>query len=1542
MLVIHDSELKPVAILDNDKQGTLNYSREQWKRQLLTGSSVYEFTVYKKTIDGDNPIQHKYDILNDQAFVSFNHKGKIQMFNIMRIEEDEKEITCYCENLNLELLNEYCPDFKAQKAMSFEEYLIEFDMINFAGITIGVNEVKDKKLTLEWSATETKLARLLSIASNFDAEIEFETLFNNNYTFKQLLLNVYKKYEEGKSLGVGQDKTDRILRYHKNISGIKKTVDKREVYNAVKPVGKKKVTGTRVVSNPVTKKVTKLVTNRKTYVGGDLHLQDKVLKKEYVQLIIDYAVQYNILPSGLIAQLYNEALWGTSYVAKVDNNWGGLTWTGATTRPSGVTVSRGSARPISEGGYYMHFASMSDYFKDYTYLLAKQGIYNVVGKKTFLEFTRGLFPEGGAKYNYATIGYDRYQKAMDSIRSQINIKNSNILNTIDTIWKTPVTTTGTTVAKRATQTINVLNQIQGMKGHRIGSGQCYALSAWYAMKLNGPGLGGGVTGIRGLIGGGMAAALIGHDYNWGSYGWKVDKAPTASNLQAGGIYNIRANSGSPVFTGIYGHTGIIKSVTDTQVTVYEQNWGGRMYIVENVYNKAALVGAMSSVCYPREIKEGLSVTGATTQQISGGTQISYDEVVQEAQTETFEEEQIVTIDKSIYKEWKDADGKVEFYLKNGMFFAPLSKDRYPSVLSGNETRDNWIRKDIEVDTDSQTMLETVGLKDIKAHAYPIITYEVDGFIDVEIGDVVRIQDDGYKPPLLLTARVIEQIKSDTNKSLNKTTFSNIVEQESEISNDLVSEMLRMYDDATPYNIRLAVSNGTAFKNSIGESLLTPTLEKNGKEYDAIFAYRNGDSHLDMGPQLLVKAADFSHVLNVTVEAYLNDELVASAQVSFTDTEDGTDGVGVNSVSITYGLSKSASTQPTTWTTDLPVAGQGDYLWTRKITDYTDSAKEDTIELTYSFQGKDGVAGASLKVSKIEYQSGTSGTVAPSGAWTTTIPSVPEGQYLWSKTMLSDNSIVYGIAKQGATGPQGPRGADGIAGKDGVGISSTAIAYGLSANETTQPATWTANPPTLVKGQYLWTKTVWTYTDAKTETGYVKTYIAKDGNTGADGIPGKDGVGISSTTITYQGSTSGTATPTGTWVANPPSVPAGQFLWTKTVWTYTDGNSETGYSVSKMGDTGSKGSDGITYYPHTAYANKSKNILSDAMTGFETPSFYQGAVGTFKKTEFGYDFTTRGGTHQTKQVISFMNTTGKSVYTFFKVKNSHATNNLIINHNGIGATLNGGFANVTIKPNETYVGIRPAFCRDTYNFVQVSIWAENISDDLSYSIYEYALYNEPPFINFSFVPNNHDYLGYYTDASVNASTDITKYNWNKTKGALDEAQVAEMNSKIDSKADDALTTEQLQALADAQRIADADLKGKADLATVEAWVQALNDEIEARKSGQASSEQALIDASNRIIGLQQSLGEMQVRTDFVNTYMSESENGLVIGMKDGSSSVRVSNDRISFYSAGKETAYISQGVLQIESGIFTTKLQIGRFRIEQYEANPDMNVVRYVG
>ncbi|HEN0543897.1 glucosaminidase domain-containing protein [Streptococcus agalactiae] len=1267
-LVIHDAKLHPVLLLDNERQGALNYYDDLWTRQLTTGSSAFEFSVYKKSLLGDNPLNHKYHALNDQAFVSFVHKDKVQLFNIMRVEETETTIRCFCENLNLELLNEYCNAYKATKAMSFEEYLVQFDILNWGALTIGTNEVKDKKLTLEWTGQDTKLARLLSIANNFDAEIEFETQLHNNHTFKAFIINIYKEYEEGKSYGVGRDRSDTVLRYQKNIAGITKKLDKRQIYNAIRPYGKKTVKGERVVSNPVTRKVTKTVGSNRTYLGGDIKYYGHTIKKANVQAIINYAVQYNILPSGIITQLYLESYWGDSTVGRRDNNWAGMTG-GAQTRPSGVKVTTGMARPANEGGTYMHYASVDDFLKDYTYLLAKQGIYNVVGKKNIADYTKGLFKVGGAKYDYAAAGYQSYTNLMTNIRNGINKASGNILNTIDTLWQTPVKPiTSATTAKRATKTIQAINEATKLKGRRVGSGQCYALSGWYAKKLDGAWIDSSIGGIRGRIGGGMAAALIGTDYNWGSYGWKVDKSPNAGNLKAGGIYNVRANRGAPFYTTGWGHTGIIKSVSKTRVTVLEQNFVGRMYVVENSYDINSFASGLQTVCYPREIAQGMSVNGATTQQITGGTQISYEEVVQEAQTETYEEEQIIYIDNSIYKEWKDENGKVEYYLKNGFLYAPLSRDRYPSVLTGNETRDNWIRKDMEVETDSQDVLMSTALKDLKAHAYPAITYEVDGYVDLELGDVVRIQDDGYEPPLILTARVVEQEISITNPSSNKTKFSNFVEKESQLATDLISDMLRLYDESIPYEITLATSNGVAFKNGTGESVLTPSLQKNGKDYEAVYFYKNGDSLIDIGPSLIVKASDFNHVLNITVEAYLNEELVASTQISFTDTEDGEKG------------------------------DDGKSSWT---------------------------AWANSEDGKVDFSITESKNRRFIGTYTGIEQSTNYLDYKWTDMV---GTVVVGTNN-------------------------------------------------LIDGTKSFFGTDW-FTSATLE----------DEN-------------LSNYPFTLK-----------KWIS--------------------------GQKVSHAKDIMVE--QGVTYtfsaYVKREVAGNLYFYLYDIADGFITSD-------TPRETTI-------------KNVDS-------NVRRF----------------------------EITFTPTKTGK-IRPRF-------------AMIASEQGSFSSGGFML-----------------------------------VRGNKT-GDWQESE-ADKASNLDSKADGDFTVEQLNKLAERARIAEAELQSKATLDTVNDWVKALQDEIKAREGGQKLSEQKLIDFSNRMIAVQQTIGEMQIRTDFVNKFMSQSEDGLVIGQKDGTSSVRVDNDRISFYSSGKEVAYIAQSVLVIDSGIFTTKLQIGRYRIEQYELNADINVVRYVG
>ena len=64
--------------------------------------------------------------------------------------------------------------------------------------------------------------------------------------------------------------------------------------------------------------------------------------------------------------------------------------------------------------------------------------------------------------------------------------------------------------------------------------------------------------------------------------------------------------------------------------------------------------------------------------------------------------------------------------------------------------------------------------------------------------------------------------------------------------------------------------------------------------------------------------------------------------------------------------------------------------------------------------------------------------------------------------------------------------------------------------------------------------------------------------------------IKNTTVTYQVGDSNTKAPTGTWSPNIPSVPVGKYLWTRTVFTYSDDTISTSYGISSMGAKGDQG------------------------------------------------------------------------------------------------------------------------------------------------------------------------------------------------------------------------------------------------------------------------------------------------------------------------------------------------------------------------------------
>ena len=1109
LLTIHDANLQKIGFIDNEKQETLNFYDDTWTRNLETASSTFEFTVSKKELLGDTANQPLYNQLNERSFISFKHNDQTYLFNIMKVEENERWVRCYCENLNLELINEYTNAYKAEKTMSFAEYLNAFDIPQFAMVTLGVNEVSDQKKTLEWEGQDTKLARLLSLANKFNAEVEFVTRLNDDSSIKQLVLNVYHQADDSHT-GVGRIRSDIRLTFEKNIKSMTRKVDKTEIYTMIVPYGKAKE---QPENGPEVR----------VYIGG--------------------------------------------------------------------------------------------------------------------------------------------------------------------------------------------------------------LPAW---------------------------------------------------------------------------------------------------------------------------------------------------------------------------EEKNDKGVVIFKQEGNCLYAPHAANLYPSTF-GASTQDNkWIRKDLEVDSDDPKIIRAAGIANLRKNAYPAITYEVDGFVDVEIGDTITIHDKGFVPSLDVRARAIEQKISFSNPANNTTTFGNFKELENRVSGDLRTVFERMVENSRPYSIVFSTDNGVIFKNNTGQSTLRPTLKRGNQTVNATYRFVIDGSIVGAGLTYTVSASKITKPTVITVSAWVEEKEVASDEITFVGVSDG-------------------------------------------------------------LNGRDG--------------------------------------------------------------------RDGIAGKNGVGIRGTTVLYGISASDSITPGKWSQTPPKLIQGQWLWTKTIWAYTDNTNETGYQKIYIARDGNSGVDGIPGKDGVGIHSTAITYAKGVSGTVPPTTGWVSQVPSVPSGQYLWTKTVWSYTDNTSETGYSVSKIGEQGAKGdkgdtgpqglqgpkgdqgipgvkgADGKTQYTHIAYADTvSGSGFSQTDTDKAFIGMYQDFSATDSRNPQDYRWSKWKGSDGRDGIPGKAGADGRTPYVHFAYADS-----------ADGRT---GFS-LTQDGNKRYLGVCTNFDRtdstnpsdyswnDTAGSVLVggrnllkgskgpfkpdkkpTNFDNNVLYKTETSIYleqnQKYLVSAKTDGNFTAIHNanvesdnvtlwliDDKYQNYQIVSDLKTGTTGTLITWNKPTGIYHlrvntyhktaskyvwevkiekgtvktdwTPAIEDVQDDIDSKADQVLTQAQLNKLNEVNSVVQAELEAKASLDTLNQWVKAYQDFVNANNANRAQAEKNLADASARVAKLENNLNDMSERWNFIDSYMTSSNEGLVIGKTDNSSSMLFSpNGRISMFSAGNEVMYISQGVIHIENGIFSKTIQIGRYREEQDFINPDRNVIRYVG
>lgn len=1032
---------------------------------------------------------------------------------------------------------------------------------------------------------------------------------------------------------------------------------------------------------------------------------------------------------------------------------------------------------------------------------------------------------------------------------------------------------------------------------------------------------------------------------------------------------------------------------------------------------------------------------------------------------------------SVVFEEKNELGQVEFYSfkDSPMVYAPLSADKYPSAMGGANEIDRWTRRDFQTEYSDVDSLKAYALRTIKQYAYPLMTYTVsvqssfiENYKDINLGDTVKIIDNNFRGGLALEARVSEMIISFDNPTNNSVVFTNFRKLDNKPSSELQQRIDEIVSKSLPYQVEIRTTNGTVFKNGIGRSTVKPILKQGDKIVDATYRFVIDGTIKYSGLTYDMIASEINQPTTLTIAAWVDNKEVASEEITFLNVSDGKQG--------------------------------------------------------------------------------------------------PKGP-------------------QGPQGPKGDRGNDGIAGKDGVGLKTTTIIYGISDSDTAMPTNWTSQPPALIKGKYLWTKTVWTYTDNSSETGYQKTYIAKDGNNGNDGLPGKDGVGIVNTTLRYAKSTDGVNKPSGSviaaisdkyqpsnsstdniimtgqrvrleqgktyilsaetngtftsqhnpnqstdnatiWLVNPsfstwavisdsntangtkythtrptgdykirvnsytpdnstwvknivfedgtwspdiPTVNPGEYLWTRTTWFYSDGTSEQGFSVAKMGEQGPKGdrgdrgpqgvqglqgpkgdqgipgpkgADGKTQYTHIAYADTvsgsgfSQTDVNKAYIGMyqdfnaedsKNPQDYRwskwkgsdgrdgipGKAGADGRTPYvhfayadsadgrtGFSLTQTGNKRYLGVLTNFFkeDSTNPEDYTWNDTAGSVSVGgeNLIINSAFPKNLDNWGFWETGLPNENLHIATHDFYYNDTKNLFRLDSDGKGVpassrrfpvkrNTDYSLNIQTFATgnikgvtiyflgrkanetdktftkvvhvktYSGSPSVTqavkwhltFNSGDCDEGYIRIDNNGTTDGKTSMLFFaELDCYEGTTDrawQASTKDLEEEMGTKADAAMTIEQINALNERAAIIKAEMEAKASAEILNNWIKNYQDFVKANETERAAAEKALVSSSQRVSTIAKDLGELSDRWNFIDTYMSSSNDGLVIGKNDGSSSIMFNpNGRISMYSAGSEVMYISQGVIHIENGIFSKTIQVGRYREEQYHLNPDMNVIRYVG
>lgn len=1091
---------KVLAFLDNTVPNAMHYFDEILHTYLKGSSYTFEFTTMTAHDDAV--------FLVEGNKLSFIRKNKGYHLTIMSVEKggDTTSVTAY--GLCLELTNEYVDAYKATKAMSFEEYINAYGFER--SFTIGKNEVSNKKITHEWTGTDTVLARLYSIANVFDAELEFVTELNDDYSLKNVVLNIYRAHSDSVQ-GIGNDKRSTILRYPNDVYGITKTSDITELYTAIRPTG---TNGLQL--NSISGRTVKDSNGNVLYkVNGNNILAPQSRDRFPSTLIKNhsndmYAVQIWSYETENVETLYGQALaqLKKNCVPKVTYDVDAY-----------IDADIGDTFTIEDAEY-----------NPTLYLEARiteQEICFTDSEKCKTIFDN--FEEKQSQISSTLIS------EMNKMIELKKIYEGSIVSTNGVLFKTDSDSTKLTALVKndgvdITSKYSIvwykddkqisMNQTITVNASDFTEKAVYRFKAMSGEILKATAE---VTVMRLQDGQSGTSAYVHIAYANSSDG-RADFSLTDSNRKFIGQYSDSKQYGSDDPTK-YRWSAIKGEDGQSFVSAEEQFYystsqteliGGEWFVGNVVYQSDKFLWKRWKCTYanPSEIKYTKAIFDNTWNEIDAKigeihTQVSeannqskkaVDKATQ-AQTDASKANELANTANTQSSEAKqlaqDANastGKAQQQIDAIKGDITDSKKQIQSAVDKANANAN------EINTVKETYATKVDLTNESKSIHADVSTE----IEKKVGELSTTVSETYASKSALT-----QIEGSLNTKIKQNADS-ITTQASSIEK-LQSDTTQAQKDITDAT-KKATDAQTQADKALDNAQSAQTLADQAK--------KKADSaqlNLDSANKELADAK--LNLESVTGRVDASETEIASAKTRLTNAEtavkkaqsDATTAQGKAQTAINN--AKAAQSTADTAKANADKAQKDLADLTNKVTSNTTAIEQNSkaikLQATSVTEIK-GVANAAnsnassalnkansltdransgefngrgVKSTSVEYQASTSGTTVPTGAWSTTIPSVAAGSYLWTKTTTNYTSgtptIGYSLARMGMNG------AKGVKGNDGKGIKSTSVTYQIWPNGTSTPTgTWSSTPPkTTADKPYLWTRTVITYTDNAQSTSY---------------------------------------------------------------------------------------------------------------------------------------------------------------------------------------------------------------------------------------------------------------------------------------------------------------------------------------------------------------------------------------------------------------------------------------------------------------------------